>query len=153
MAKYNITTERKEKTAAYRNTVSSKLLDNLKEQIVRILYTEQKYRDQTYSARKLAEELGTNPRYISAAVNVRFDMNYSTLVNKYRVEEAMQILADQNCDHLRIEEVSARVGFANRQSFYAAFFKFTGLTPREFKLRCKSGQQDQAFKMPEAKIS
>lgn len=137
MAKYNVTTERKEKIAAYRNTVSPKLLDNLKEQIVRILRDEKRYRDPEYSARKLAEELNTNPRYISAAVNVRFGMNYSTLVNQYRIREAERLLTNAKYDELRMEEISSMVGFANRQSFYAAFYKLHGMTPREFKLRDK----------------
>ena len=33
-----------------------------------------------------------------------------------------------------MEEISDMVGFANRQSFYAAFFKINGCTPREYKL-------------------
>ena len=41
-----------------------------------------------------------------------------------------------------VEEISAMVGFANRQSFYAAFYKNVGETPngivREIKKRNKS---------------
>lgn len=33
-----------------------------------------------------------------------------------------------------MEEVSDLVGFSNRQSFYAAFYKYTGVTPRKYKL-------------------
>lgn len=138
MTKYNVTTSKKSKVAAYRNSVSPKLLDSLKEQIERILLVEKKYRDKDYSAKKLADELETNPRYISATVNVRFEMNYAMLVNKYRIEEAKILLADMQYDKKRMEEISEMVGFANRQSFYAAFFRFTGITPREYRLRAKT---------------
>ena len=38
--------------------------------------------------------------------------------------------ADKN-----VEEISSMVGFANRQSFYAAFYKNVGETPNGFRKR------------------
>ena len=133
MAKYNIT-EKKEKEAAYRGLVSPKLMDEMQEKIMNIIVMQKKYRDKDYSAKKLAEDLGTNTRYISAVVNVRFHMNYTSFVNKYRIDEAMTILVDRRYQELRMEEVSDMVGFANRQSFYASFFKIMGVTPREYRI-------------------
>ena len=134
MAKYNIT-ERKEKEAAYRNLVNPKLMDDLKERILNIILFQKKFKDKDYSAKKLAEDLGTNTRYISAVVNVRFHTNYTTFVNKFRIDEAMTLLVDRRYRDLNMEDISDMVGFANRQSFYAAFYKFNGITPREYKLR------------------
>ena len=133
MAKYNIS-EKKEKVAAYRTLVSPKLMDEMQEKILNIIVMQKKYRDKDYSAKKLAEELGTNTRYISAIVNVRFHMNYTSFVNKYRIEEAMTILVDKRYQDLRMEEVSDMVGFSNRQSFYASFYRMIGITPREYRL-------------------
>mgnify|MGYP000808819260 FL=1 len=133
MAKYNIT-ERKEKEAAYRSLVSPKLMDEMKEKILNIIVMEKKYKDKEYSAKKLAEDLGTNTRYISAVVNVRFHMNYTSFVNKFRIEEAMTILVGKRYQNLKMEEVSDMVGFSNRQSFYASFYKLLRMTPREYRL-------------------
>jgi AraC-like DNA-binding protein len=134
MAKYNIT-EKKEKEAAYRSLVSPRLMDEMQEKILKIIVMQKKYRDKDYSAKCLAEDLGTNTRYISAVVNVRFHMNYTSFVNKYRIEEAMSILVDKRYQDLRMEQVSDMVGFANRQSFYASFFKIMGMTPREYRIQ------------------
>ena len=128
MAKYNIT-EPKEKEAAYRSLVSPKLMDELKEKILEVVLFQKKYKDKNYSAKNLAEDLGTNTRYISAVVNVRFHMNYTSFVNKYRIEEAMALLTDRRYQNLNMEEISDMVGFSNRQSFYASFFKINGCTP------------------------
>ena len=133
MAKYNIT-EKREKEAAYRSLVSPRLMDEMQEKIMNIVVMQKKYRDKDYSAKRLAEDLGTNTRYISAVVNVRFHMNYTSFVNKYRIDEAMTILVDRRYQDLRMEEVSDMVGFANRQSFYASFFKIMGITPREYRI-------------------
>ena len=134
MNKYNIN-EKQEKEAVYRSLVSPALMDELKEKILNVIVMQKKYKDKNYSAKQLAVDLGTNTRYISAVVNVRFHMNYTSFVNKYRIEEAMSILVDKRYQNLRIEEVSDMVGFANRQSFYASFYKVTGITPKEYKLQ------------------
>lgn len=132
MAKYNIT-EKREKKAAYRMLVSAPLMDELKEKILNIILIEKKFKDKNYSAKRLAEDLGTNTRYVSAVVNVKFHMNYTSFVNKYRIEEAMAMLIDQRYQDLSMEEISDMVGFSNRQSFYASFYRITGTTPRDFK--------------------
>ena len=134
MANYNLT-EKKEKEAVYRSLVSPDLMDEMKEKILNIIVMQKKYKDKDYSAKKLAEDLGTNTRYVSAVVNVRFHMNYASFINKYRIEEAMSILVDKRYQKLRMEEVSDMVGFANRQSFYASFYKIMGMTPREYRVQ------------------
>lgn len=133
MTKYNINYGNK-KEVVYRSLVNPKLMNELKGQIISILLKRKKYKDKEYSAKRLAEDLHTNTRYVSAVVNVCFDMNYTSLVNKYRVDNAKLLLADKRYAKLRMEEISDLVGFSNRQSFYAAFYKYTGLTPRQYKL-------------------
>ena len=150
MAKYNIT-EKKDKDASYRNLVSPTLMDDLKERILDILVMQKKYKDKDYSAKQLAADLGTNTRYISAVVNVRFHMNYTSLVNKYRIEEAMSILTDRRYQDLRIEEVSDMVGFSNRQSFYASFYRLMGMTPRDYRMLHLKPAKEKAHKTKEKK--
>ena len=132
MAKYNIR-EKKDKEAAYRSLVSPQLMDELEEKINNIIIIQKKYKDKDYSAKQLAEDLNTNTRYISAVVNVRFHMNYTSFVNKYRIQEAMSLLIDKRYQDLNMEDISDMVGFSNRQSFYASFFRINNITPKEYK--------------------
>lgn len=133
MVKYNINLDDNKKEAAYRSLVNPKLMSELKVKIVKVLLKKKKYKDKNYSAKLLAEELNTNTRYISAVVNVCFNMNYTSLVNKYRVEDAKKLLVSKRYRNLKMEEISDMVGFSNRQSFYASFYKFTGITPRKYR--------------------
>jgi AraC-like DNA-binding protein len=150
MAKYNIS-ERKEKKAAYRTLVNPQLMDNLKGRILDIIVMQKKYKDKDYSAKKLAEDLGTNTRYISAVVSVQFHMNYTSFVNKFRIEEAMTIMVDKRYQELTMEEVSDMVGFANRQSFYASFYKFMNMTPREYRMKHFENHPSQKVKRTKSK--
>ena len=133
MAKYNIK-EKKEKSPVYRTLVSDEVLERLKARITEEIVVNQKYKVKEYSAAQLARDLNTNTRYISAAVNVCFGVNYSEFVNKFRVRDAKSILADKRYNPLGISDVADIVGFSNRQSFYAAFYRFTGVTPRKYRI-------------------
>ena len=61
MAKYHIF-EIQVKKADYRSLVSPQMMDKMQEQIMNIIVFQKKYRDKDYSAKKLAEEIGTNTR-------------------------------------------------------------------------------------------
>ena len=64
-------------------------------------------------------------------------------VNKYRIEEAMALLVDKRYCKLNMEEISNMVGFHNRQSFYSAFYRFNGITPREYRLKHMTPTQQE----------
>ena len=133
MAKYNIK-EKSEKKANYRSFMNPNVKDELQEKIRVKIIIEEKYKDKDYSAKKLAEDLGTNVRYISAVCAERFYMSYCELVNYYRVNEAMTMLIDRRYTKMRVEDISEMIGFSNRQSFYVAFYRLRGMTPREYKM-------------------
>ena len=131
---YNLR-EKKEKTAAYRSLIRPELADELYDKILNIIVVQKKYKDPDYSAKRLAKDLQTNTRYLSAVVNSRFGMNYSCLLNEYRIKDALHLLVDRRYADKNVEEISTMVGFANRQSFYAAFYKNTGETPNGYRKR------------------
>ena len=62
-----------------------------------------------------------------------YGQNYSCLLNEYRVKDALHLLTDKRYADKNVEEISAMVGFANRQSFYAAFYKNVGKTPNGYR--------------------
>lgn len=134
MAKYNIT-EKKEHEAKYRSLVNPEMMDALKEKILRIIVIQEKYKDKEYSAKQLAMDLGTNTRYVSAVINVKFHTNYSCFVNKYRIDEAMSLMVDRRYQKLTMEQISDMVGFSNRQSFYASFYRIMNMSPREYRVK------------------
>ena len=132
MPKYNIISK-KEKDASYRMMLRPELVDELYEKIQQKIVLEKKYRDAEYSAKQLAVDLHTNTRYISAVINLRFQQNYSSLVNELRIRDALYLLIDQRYADCTVEDIATMVGFSNRQSFYAAFYRIKGMTPKEYR--------------------
>ena len=72
---------------------------------------------------------------VSPQMMARFHMNYTQFVNSYRISEAMTLLVDKRYQNQNVAEIGDMVGFANRQSFYASFFRFRGVTPRQYRLK------------------
>ena len=136
---YNIK-EKQEKNAAYRSLIRAELADELYEKILNIVVIQKRYRDKDFSAKELAKELGTNTRYISAVINSRFNTNFSCLINEFRIKEALHHMTDKRYLDLTIEEIGTLVGFANRQSFYASFYRIMGETPNGYRKRHIEGK-------------
>ena len=113
--------------------IKPELADELYDKVLAVMIAGKKYRDQNYSAQKLAGELGTNPRYLSAVINSRYGENYACLVNEFRIRDAQHMLTDKRYQNMTMEEIGAAVGFSNRQSFYAAFYKYKGVAPHKFR--------------------
>ena len=131
---YNLR-EKKKKDAAYRTMIRPELADELYQKIVDIVIIKKKYKDPNFSSKDLAKQLKTNTRYLSAVVNSRFGMNFSCLLNEYRIKDALRLMGDKKNADKNIEEISAMVGFANRQSFYASFYRIVGETPHGYRKR------------------
>ena len=129
---YNIK-EKTEKNATYRSLIRAELADELYEKILNIIVIEKRYRDKDFSAKELAATLSTNTRYISAVINSRFNTNFSCLINEYRIKEAQHKLVDKRYQGMTIEDIGTSVGFANRQSFYASFYRVVGETPNNYR--------------------
>lgn len=96
--------------------------------------TSQEIYSADFSLARLSEAVGSNPNYISQAVNERFGCNFNTFVNRYRVREACRRFVEDAASRLlTIEAVASEVGFKSRSAFINAFKRETGLTPSEYR--------------------
>ena len=90
------------------------------------------YRDPTISMDSLADMLGVRRNTLSRAINRVTGSNFNQYLNSYRVKEAVRIISTTDRTQLYLDELSERVGYNSRASFYRAFRQFTGLSPLEF---------------------
>ena len=131
MSKYNLR-EKKDAPALYRTAIKSEVIDEIYEQILRKMIVEKRYRDPQYNAQMLAKEIHTNARYVSAAVSLRFQTNFPSLIAGYRLRDAIAMMTDKRTRHMTMSEISVAAGFANRQTFYSSFFKVYGKSPKQY---------------------
>lgn len=105
----------------------------LKEKLLRVMELQKPYLNSELRLADLACELDIPKHHTSQIINENFDMNFFDFINKYRVEEWKQIIRQDGSQN--ITEALYASGFNNRVSFYKAFKKSTGLTPKEYRTK------------------
>lgn len=83
----------------------------------------------------VAKKLGTNRSYLSEAINVYYNVNFSRWVNELRVQESKKFLSSEKYDCYCIDGISKMVGFSSISSFNSNFKSITGLTPSFYRKR------------------
>lgn len=119
------------------------LLEGLsREKIMRrlqeLMEHEQIYRQDDLKLEDVAAMLYITPHQLSEFVNDQMGMNYASVINKYRIEEAKRILVSEPEKSTLM--IAFEVGFGSKQSFNLIFKNQTGLTP--------SGYRKQALAEP-----
>lgn len=83
---------------------------------------------QSVSLQQLAQRFSYNEEYISRLIRKRTSLTYVQYLQKIRLENALKLLKTTS---LTVEEVAARVGYANLGFFYEKFKQAYGKTPRQ----------------------
>lgn len=122
---------------AYRSRLNTEKANELYIQILEKLTREKLYRDPQYNTKRLAADLHTNTRYISAAVALCTGNNYSALVNSLRLRDVCKMMRSSKHKDMTVEEIGLLSGFSSRQAFYLAFHRIYACTPRAYRLQIK----------------
>ncbi|MEM9627369.1 MAG: helix-turn-helix domain-containing protein [Pseudomonadota bacterium] len=85
------------------------------------------YRDSMLTLRQLSDKTRISEHHISEVLNHHLNSNFYDFVNKWRIDEAMQLLAS---DPQRTAlSIAMDVGFNSKSTFYSAFKKLNGQSP------------------------
>ncbi len=96
------------------------------ELICRILeYVAAHYRDSLTLA-KVARVFGYEYHYLSRILNRGYGINFSRLVNEYRIDHALHLLEESD---LPISQIASESGFQSIRSFNHVFLEATGHSP------------------------
>lgn len=118
-----------------------------KKQIIDIVINKRKYRDPDYNAHGLANDLKISIFQLSRVLKRELGMSYTDLVHKARIKDAQKYLVSKRGRKLTIDDISVMIGFSNRQSFFAAFKKWSGTTPEQYRnsiLKAEENREEQA---------
>lgn len=84
------------------------------------------YRVQGITLKQVAQEMTTDPVYLSQYINTHYGCNFKTWITRLRVNHAKQLLGTTS---ITIDMVAARAGFSNKAQFTTAFKTHEGCTP------------------------
>ena len=86
-----------------------------------------------FSLQSLADQVGSNYKYVSQVVNEYYGKSFKQVLNEQRVREACRQLNDtEQFGHLTIEAIAANLGFNSRSNFTVTFKRITGISPSKF---------------------
>jgi len=85
------------------------------------------------SLKTLSEELNFSEGYISQLINKNSPLNFNDYINSLRVNDARDMLVNNEYNNYTILAIGLESGFNSRSSFYSAFKKFTGKSPMDYK--------------------
>ena len=100
--------------------------------LVQFLQKKKPYRDPQLSLVQLAKMLQYSPRKLSQVINENSGQNFNIFINHFRVEEAKEMLENDDFQNLNHLGVAKEVGFNSKSTFYKSFRQITGTTPAKF---------------------
>jgi AraC-like DNA-binding protein len=103
----------------------------LENRLEELMNGEKIFCDEDLSIKRVADMLSIQPSQFSLYLNHRLGINFSTYINRYRVEEAIDMMKDDRRRSLL--SIAFAVGFNSKSVFYDAFTKQTGLSPAKYR--------------------
>jgi len=97
-----------------------------------LLLNQKRYLVRGYSLTTMAAELEMSVPALSAIINNEYQLSFSDLINKHRIEHIIRTIDDQKIAALTFEAIATEAGFNSRTTFYRAFIKVTGQTPTAY---------------------
>ncbi len=104
----------------------------LKTRLLQLMEDEKPYLDSDLRLNDIAKTLDISRHHASQVINEHFKMNFFDFVNQHRIREAEKLLLQKN-HVLNVRAIAYQSGFNSRASFYKAFKKLTGITPKEYR--------------------
>jgi AraC-like DNA-binding protein len=121
------------KRANLKKLLEPESADEIQKRLIFLLDVEKIYRNENLSLLTLSEKLNITPHQLSWVINEKMNQSFSTLINRYRIEDVKKRLADGTKDDATILQMAFDSGFSTKTAFNRAFKKFTGLTPTQYR--------------------
>lgn len=90
------------------------------------------YTDSELNLRKLAVALDVKEKELSRLINACSNTNFYHFINAFRVNEFKVLLESPKASRLSLLGLANEAGFSSKSTFYAAFKKVEGITPKQY---------------------
>jgi two-component system response regulator YesN len=89
------------------------------------------------SLNQTAEYIGVNSSYLSRVFKEDYGMGFAEYLNSIRVKQAKYLIERTD---IKLKEIVKQVGFNNYTYFFKVFKMVAGITPIEYKEKCKNDE-------------
>ena len=138
-----VETSEQSDTKYARSALSAEQAKRLASKIESAMANDAVYLDPNLSLSKLSKLIGTSANFVSQTLNEQIGESFFDYVNRWRVNAAIPRILDGRDSVL---EIAMAVGFNSRSTFYKAFQRVTGSSPRKYR------DSQMSLKAQEARI-
>ena len=103
----------------------------LKKNLEQAIKNDQIYLKHDICLPELARHIGTNRYYLSKLINSEYNMNFSDFINRYRVQDAIEMI-EANHNEISLSEIATKSGFKSYISFSRNFKRQVNKSPEAF---------------------
>ncbi|WP_270591109.1 helix-turn-helix domain-containing protein [Bacteroides ovatus] len=115
----------------------------LKIQLLEYFNHKKPYLNPELSLKEVAQALQTNHYALSRFINKEFEVNFYTLINRFRVEYILHLI-ELNKGTINCDTLHAISGFKSRTTFFKQFKEIAGCTPQEYIESRKTEKSDNS---------
>lgn len=113
--------------------LSEEARNELLSRILHIMEHTKAFCDSDFGIEKLATMVHSNARYVSLVINVVYQENFRTFLNRYRIKEAMLKMNDLNTNgNYTLRAIAESVGYKSQANFINVFTRITGIKPSTY---------------------
>ncbi|MCH8336716.1 MAG: DUF1348 family protein [Proteobacteria bacterium] len=113
--------------------LSSNQLLKYKQRLDQIMQSQRAYLQSDLTLPRLAMAVDCSVNHLSQVINSGFGISFFDYLNRYRIEYARELLATLDGQSNAILNIAFTVGFNSNSAFYAAFKKYVGKTPAQYR--------------------
>lgn len=126
-----------------KSSLTENKIRKLGNEVINLLEKDKLYLQTEITPQDISDRLRINKHQLSQVLNQELGLKFNDLINKYRIEEAKEMILSENGKSLKIIHIAYDVGFNNKTTFTRNFKKYTSLTPSEFR-SSMVGQQNES---------
>lgn len=113
-------------------SLSSSDIEKLGQHIISTIVDNKAYKNPDFSLKDLATLSGIEKYKLSLVLNKGLKSNFFDLINTYRVEEYIALTKSGEFKNYSMFGVANEAGFKSKSTFYKAFKKSKGVSPKHF---------------------
>ena len=115
------------------SVLSDQKIQTIMEKVMTQMKHEKVFLNPNITLNSMARKVDTNSKFLSQAINVKAQKNFSQFINAYRVNHAKKLLSHPDRQHEKIISIALDSGFKSLSSFNSVFKNYTQMTPSEYK--------------------
>ncbi len=104
-----------------------------KQRLEDAMLAQQAYLRSDLTLPKLAKSIDCSVNHLSQVINAGFGMSFFDYLNHFRIEHAKRLLSEMDSRGGAVLNIAFTVGYNSNSAFYAAFKKYVGETPAQFR--------------------